>query len=105
MTKSLQTRIAREARFGAVVSHELKSPLTAIRGATDLLEGMRNELPSKATFSIDILNERVRYFEKILNDLIEISRYESGTVQPNLEELAIQPLINALLDRNDNVQV
>ena len=75
MTKSLKTRIAREARFGAVVSHELKSPLTAIRGATDLLEGMRNELPSKATFSIDILNERVRYFEKILNYLIEISRY------------------------------
>ena len=105
MTKSLQNRIAREARFGAVVSHELKSPLTAIRGATDLLDGMRNELPQKATLSVDILNERVRYFERILNDLIEISRYESGTVQANLEELAIQPLLNALLNRNQRANI
>ena len=105
MTKSLQNRIAREARFGAVVSHELKSPLTAIRGATDLLDGMRNELPKKATLSIDILNERVRYFERILNDLIEISRYESGTVQANLEELAIQPLLNALLNRDQRAHI
>ena len=105
MTKSLQNRIAREARFGAVVSHELKSPLTAIRGATDLLDGMRNELPQKATLSLDILNERVRYFERILNDLIEISRYESGTVQANLEELAVQPLLNALLDRDKRVHI
>jgi signal transduction histidine kinase len=105
MTKSLQNRIAREARFGAVVSHELKSPLTAIRGATDLLDGMRNELPQKATLSLDILNERVRYFERILNDLIEISRYESGTVQANLEELAVQPLLNALLDRDQRVHI
>lgn len=105
MTKSLQSRIAREARFGAVVSHELKSPLTAIRGATDLLDGMRNELPQKATLSLDILNERVRYFERILNDLIEISRYESGTVKANLEELAVQPLLNALLDRDQRVHI
>lgn len=105
MTKSLQNRIAREARFGAVVSHELKSPLTAIRGATDLLDGMRSELPKKATLSIDILNERVRYFERILNDLIEISRYESGTVQANLEELAIQPLLKALLNRDQRAHI
>ncbi len=105
MTKSLQNRIAREARFGAVVSHELKSPLTAIRGATDLLDGMRDELPQKASLSLDILNERVRYFERILNDLIEISRYESGTVQANLEELAVQPLLNALLDRDQRVHI
>lgn len=105
MTKSLQNRIAREARFGAVVSHELKSPLTAIRGATDLLDGMRDELPQKASLSLDILDERVRYFERILNDLIEISRYESGTIQANLEELAVQPLLNALLDRDQRAHI
>jgi two-component system sensor histidine kinase MtrB len=66
---------------------------------------MRSELPKKATLSIDILNERVRYFERILNDLIEISRYESGTVQANLEELAIQPLLIALLNRNQRAEI
>jgi two-component system sensor histidine kinase MtrB len=66
---------------------------------------MRNELPKKATLSIDILNERVSYFERILNDLIEISRYESGTVQANLEELAIQPLLNALLNRDQRADI
>jgi two-component system, OmpR family, sensor histidine kinase MtrB len=105
MTKSLQTRIAREARFGAVVSHELRSPLTAIRGATDLLDGMQSELPPRAGFSVNILRERVISFEKILNDLIEISRYESGTVHPNLESLPVQKMIEALCKRSSELHL
>ena len=105
MTKSLQMRIAREARFGAVVSHELRSPLTAIRGATDLLEGMQSELPPRAALSVNILRARVISFEKILNDLIEISRYESGTVHPNLESLPIQKMLEALCKRKSELHL
>ncbi|MGA1144770.1 MAG: HAMP domain-containing protein, partial [Ilumatobacteraceae bacterium] len=40
MTVSLQRRIEREARFGATVSHELRSPLTVIRTASDIIASM-----------------------------------------------------------------
>lgn len=100
MTKSLRNRIDREARFGAVVSHELRSPLTAIRSASDLLDSHRAELSPQLASTVDLLSERVVTFQKILNDLIEISRYESGNVQPNLEELKIIRILESLLARH-----
>ena len=48
---------------------------------------MRSELPPRAQMSSDLLTQRVEAFEKILNDLIEISSYQSGSVEVNLEEL------------------
>lgn len=101
MTVALKSRIDREARFGALVSHELRSPLTAIRGATELISDQSNELPDRARFASAVLTERVAAFERILNDLIEISRYESGTVVVDLEPRRIMPMLEALCQRHD----
>jgi len=100
MTTSLRARIDREARFGAVVSHELRSPLTVIKGAAELIAAKRDELPTRAQLGSDLLGERVHQFERILNDLIEMSRYQSGGVQPVLEELSVKSLIETLCHRN-----
>ncbi|MFZ9821359.1 MAG: ATP-binding protein [Ilumatobacteraceae bacterium] len=100
MTESLQVRIDREARFGATVSHELKSPLTVIRGAADLIASRRDELPSRAQLGSDLLTSQIDEFEKILNDLIEMSRYQSGTVRPQIEVLAADQLVAALANRH-----
>jgi len=100
MTRSLRNRIDREARFGAVISHELRSPLTAIRAASDLLDSHRIELSPQLAATVDLLSERVVTFQKILDDLIEISRYESGGVQPNLEDLRILRILESLLARH-----
>lgn len=99
MTFSLQRRIDREARFGATVSHELRSPLTVIRTAADIIASMRSELPPRAQMSSDLLTQRVGAFEKILNDLIEISRYQSGSVEVNLEELSVRQLVETMAGR------
>lgn len=101
MTESLKARINREARFAAHVSHELRSPLTVIRGATELITSSRDELPPRAQIGADLLEERVAAFEKILADLIEISRYESGVVVPDLEVRRIEPLIRTILAHNN----
>jgi two-component system sensor histidine kinase MtrB len=100
MTDSLRVRIDREARFGAVVSHELRSPLTVIKGAADLIAARREDLPPRAQLGSDLLSERVIMFEKILNDLIEINRYQSGTVEPLLEELSARSLVETLSHRS-----
>lgn len=100
MAETLKERIEREARFAAHVSHELRSPLTVIRGATELITSNRDALPPRAQIGADLLEERVAAFEKILADLIEISRYESGVVVPNLEVRRVEPLIRALLAHN-----
>jgi signal transduction histidine kinase len=96
MAQSLQDRIKREARFGAMVSHELRSPLTVIKGATEIIEAKRDELPERAQMGLDLLKERVSAFERILNDLIEISRYEVGTIEPALESRNLPLLLETL---------
>lgn len=96
MAQSLQDRIKREARFGAMVSHELRSPLTVIKGATEIIDAKRDELPERAQMGLDLLKERVTEFERILNDLIEISRYEVGTVEPALESRNLVLLLDTL---------
>lgn len=101
MTDSLQTRIDRETRFSATVSHELKSPLTVIKGAAELIAAKRNELPSRAQLGSDLLTSQIEEFEKILNDLIEMSRYQSGHVQPHLETLSAAQTVQTMADRHD----
>lgn len=96
MAQSLQDRIKREARFGAMVSHELRSPLTVIKGATEIIDAKRDELPERAQMGLDLLKERVSAFERILNDLIEISRYEVGTIEPALESRNLPLLLETL---------
>ena len=99
MTKSMNARIQRESRFGATVSHELKSPLTVIKGAAELIAATREDLPQRAQLGSDLLATQISEFEKILSDLIEINRYQSGTVQPQLEVLSVVQLLDALATR------
>lgn len=101
MTRSLSARIQREARFGAMVSHELKSPLTVIKGAAELIAAKRDDLPERAQLGSDLLSTQIVEFEKILSDLIEISRYQSRTVEPQLEVLSSVQLLEALASRHD----
>jgi signal transduction histidine kinase len=100
MTQSLRARIDREARFGATVSHELKSPLTVIKGAAELIAAKRDELPSRAQLGSDLLTVQISEFEKTLSDLIEISRYQSGTVEPQLEVRSAARLLETMAGRH-----
>jgi len=99
MTNSLSERIKREARFAATVSHELRSPLTVIRGAVDIIASRREELSDPVRLGLDLLDERVTSFEKVLNDLIEISRYEAGSAVANLETRCLHTLVITLCNR------
>lgn len=99
MTVSMQERAERDIRFAGHVSHELKSPLTVIRGAAELVASRRAELPKRVQFGVDLLIERVAAFEKILSDLIEISRRDASVATLNIEPLRLVLLIRTLLDR------
>lgn len=99
MAESMESRIRRDAQFAAHVSHELRSPLTVIRSATDLLARRRDELGERERMGIDLLRDRVDAFEKILADLLEISRYDSNLVIANLETMDLRLLVATLLER------
>jgi two-component system, OmpR family, sensor histidine kinase MtrB len=97
MTDSLQQRIDRERRFSAHVSHELRSPLTSLRGAMELVRSRRADLPDRVQLGVDILDEEVVRFERMVLDLLEITTIEAGGVSVELSERALGPLVEVTL--------
>ena len=74
MAQAVQSRIQRERRFSANVSHELRSPLTSVVGTAELLDRRRDALPDREAGLISILVEQVHRMSQMLLDLLEISR-------------------------------
>jgi len=87
MTANLQERIEREARFTSDVSHELRSPLTTLTATVGVLEGHRNELDPRARSALDLLDGDLRRFTRMVDDLLEISRFDAGSAELSLDEV------------------
>lgn len=87
MADSLQAQISELAelstvqqRFVSDVSHELRTPLTTIRLAADVLYGEREQLDATSARTVELLHDQSVRFEELLADLLEISRYDAGSV-------------------------
>ncbi len=89
MADAIQLRIEREARFASDVSHELRTPLAALTAASEVLERRRDDLPERAQQALDILVRQLQRFTRMVLDLLEISRLETGTVDSHLERVAL----------------
>ena len=87
MADALQGRIEREARFASDVSHELRTPLTALATAVQVLQSRADEMPSRVRTAIDVLESQIQYFERLVLDLLEISRYDAGVNELANEEV------------------
>jgi signal transduction histidine kinase len=93
MADALQARIDRDARFASDVSHELRSPLTTLRTSIDLLDGRRDELSDRGRTALDLLSADVRRFDQMVQDLLEISRFDAGAASANFEQIRFSELV------------
>ncbi len=93
MADALQERIEREARFTSDVSHELRSPLTTLSSALGVLHWHRDELPARSRQAVDLLQSEVRRFQGMVDDLLEISRMDSGSAELSLDEVEAGELL------------
>lgn len=87
MAAALQQRVERDARFASDVSHELRSPLMTLSASVDVMEARRDDMPERAQSALDLLKSDVTRFKGLVEDLLEISRFDAGAVRLHLEEL------------------
>jgi two-component system sensor histidine kinase MtrB len=85
MAENLQSQIRRleemsmmQRRFTSDVSHELRTPLATMRMAADLLYDNRDDFDPVAKRSTELLQHEIDRFEDLLQELLEISRFDSG---------------------------
>ena len=87
MARALQERIERDARFASDVSHEPRSPLMTLAASIEVIEGRRDDMPDRARAAVDLLSSDVARFRTLVEDLLEISRFDAGAISPTLDEL------------------
>jgi two-component system, OmpR family, sensor histidine kinase MtrB len=93
MADALQERIEREVRFTSDVSHELRSPLTTATTALDVLESHAESLPPRSRQALSLLTAELRRFRRMVDDLLEISRVDTGAAELSLDEVEVGELM------------
>lgn len=94
MADALLERIEREARFTSDVSHELRSPLTTLVTSLGVLESHRDDLPVRSRQAVDLLTAELRRFQRMVDDLLEISRVDTGSAELLLDEVEVGELVH-----------
>jgi signal transduction histidine kinase len=98
MVDQLQARIQREARFNSDVSHELRSPLTTLSASLEVLETDRDNLPPRAQRALQLLGDDLRRFQRMVGDLLEMSRADAGSADVFLEEVNVSELVERAVE-------
>ncbi|HWH00542.1 MAG TPA: HAMP domain-containing sensor histidine kinase [Pilimelia sp.] len=74
MVDELSQRLARDRRFAADVSHELRSPLQTLAAAAAVLERRRSGLDERTAAAAGLVADEVSRFQTLVNDLLELAR-------------------------------
>ena len=83
-----------KSQFLANISHELRTPLNAIMGYTSLfLEGILGELKELQRDKLERVDANARHLVAVINNLLDLSRIESGRMPIHLESFSVTELV------------
>lgn len=105
MAVALEERIQRDARFASNVSHELRSPLMTLAASIEVLENQRDDMPDRARAALDLMVADIERFQQLVEDLLEISRFDAGVMHLDLEEVRVDELIIQAVTFSTDVDV
>lgn len=92
-TDALEQRVARDARFAGDVSHELRSPLTTMINAVEVLNRRGAELSDTARLALRLLTTDLERLHKMVVDLLEIARDHAAADDGDLEPCDLADLV------------
>ncbi|MER7912796.1 MULTISPECIES: HAMP domain-containing sensor histidine kinase [unclassified Streptomyces] len=103
--ESLQKKVAdmsaREEssrRFVADMSHELRTPLTALTAVTEVLEDEQDSLDPMIAPAVALVVSETRRLNDLVENLMEVTRFDAGTARLVLDEVDIADQITACVD-------
>ena len=95
----LEARVERDARFAADVSHELRSPLTTMVNAVDLLLDRLEEMRPETQEILLLLSDDVHRFAEMVKDLLELALLDTAAIPLVEQEFAVTELVSSVADR------
>jgi signal transduction histidine kinase len=105
-TKQLESALAEvqnisktKSEFISAVSHELRTPLTSIKGyASILMTGKLGDIPDQVKERLGKINTHSDKLVNFINELLDISRIESGRVEMNFKDCEISDIVETVHD-------
>lgn len=105
MANSLQQQITRlenlskvEQRFVGDVTHELRTPLTTLRMAASMIDSARDSFDPTLQRSVELMMIQLDRFEQLLEDLLEISRFDAEVAEIEAVEFDICEKVTKVID-------
>jgi PAS domain S-box-containing protein len=94
-----QDAIRIREEFLSIASHELKTPLTSVKGYAQILERVANRTPAHVSKVASRVREQAERLEALINDLLDVSRIQQGRLDLRLTEFDIAALAADVLVR------
>jgi two-component system sensor histidine kinase MtrB len=92
----LEVMEARARRFAGDVSHELRTPLTAMTAVADIL-GDDTAASVDGTAAARLVAQEIRHLNRLVEDLIEISRFDAGSAQLIADDIDVAVAVQECL--------
>jgi two-component system sensor histidine kinase MtrB len=92
----LEEMEARARQFAGDVSHELRTPLTAMTAVADIL-GDDTAAPVDGTAAARLVAQEIRHLNRLVEDLIEISRFDAGSARLIAEDTDVEGAVEQCL--------
>ncbi len=88
-----------KSEFVSIASHQLRSPLTSIRGyASMLLEGSYGKLTPKGKDAVERISESSRYMALSVEDYLNVSRIEAGRMKYEITDFNLKEMVEQITD-------
>ncbi|HEV2755600.1 MAG TPA: GAF domain-containing protein [Actinomycetota bacterium] len=87
-----------KSEFVSMLAHELKGPMTTIMGFSETLRMQWDKVPDEKKLSIlDIIAKETGRLSRLVNDLLDVSRMEAGTLRYDLSPVSLAALIDSII--------
>lgn len=87
----------RKDLFLATLSHELRNPLTSLNNAAELIRMLAPDI-HELEKPLSIVDRQLKNMDRLVNDLLDITRIESGKVELDMEDVSLHELIGRAVE-------
>jgi signal transduction histidine kinase len=99
--------LEKKDEFVGIASHELKTPLTTVKAYAELLEketlnSVTDESSARKLSFIGKMNQSIKKLQGLIDDLLDVSKIQSGKMVYNMEDFSFMELANSIVEISQN---
>ena len=85
--------------FVSLVSHQIRAPLTNIRGAVEMMKMSSEELPTASISKLNIIDQQAGRLDRLVRDVLNANQIETGQLGLHKEPVSIVPLLEQSVEQ------